>query len=195
MNSAAFSALSGWAGGVISWLIAAAFDYQARENALSKRIGEIEIELKYDPKKGEDYGLDPSDDAKKRAEKLSEAAANQIGGKPGFWDSLQETYTQPLFVGCLTGGVGLFSAPQNRQIGTPLLLWVAVTAGTIVIALLNGKRYQTSSVVRHWAFIGLAWLVVFAVFAGAAWSASQADEAGSGLPAVQGGAPDRPDGG
>lgn len=195
MNTAALSALSAWVGGVISWVVAAAFDYQARENALATRIKELLVEIKYDKPKEKDYGLDPNDSADVRAEKLKEAAANQIGGKPGFGDSLKETYTQPLFVGTLTGGVGLFFTPQNRQMGVPLLLWVAVTAATIVITVLSGKNYRVAGTLRHWCFVIGAWGLVLAVFVGAAWAASQGEDPRPQPHPSHSPAGDRPDGG
>lgn len=195
MDVAALSALSGWIGGLISWVVAASFDYRARESALSKRAAVLDVECRYDKDKAKDYGLDPNDKPKDRAEKIKEAAATEIGGKPSIGDSFQETYTQPLFVGALTGVVSVFFAPLNRQMGLPMLLWVAVIAGTIAVALLDGRDFSVAKVLRHWCFIAGAWLLVLLFFVGAAWAASRADDGTTQHPTPRQAVPDHPDGG
>jgi len=197
MNVAMFSALSAWVGGVISWFIAAAFDYSARETALKNQIGLLEIELKYAPSKATTYSIDltlKATDPKKYDQSIRDAAANQLTGMPAFWDSLQETYTQPLFVSSLTGGIAFFGAPQNREIGLPLLLWITATAGTIVIAILNGKDFGVTRTIRHGWFILGSWLIVLGVFVGAAFGASHVD-AKNEKPSIELPKGDHPDGG
>jgi lipopolysaccharide export LptBFGC system permease protein LptF len=194
MDTGALSALLGWIGGLVSWGVAASFDYRARESALSKRAAVLEVETRYDKDKAKDYGLDPNDKLKERADKIMEAAANEIGGNPSVGNSLQETYTQPLLVGALTGAASVFLTPQNRQMGVPMLLWVAVIAGTFTIALLDGKDFGVAKVLRHWTFIVGAWLVVLIFFVGVAWAASRTENGATQQP-VYHSVPAGPDGG
>lgn len=161
MNTAAISAIFAWIGGVISWLIAAAFDYQARAHAFSNARTQLQVELKYNPNRASEIG------------DVDEAAGNVTGGRSSFTESLAETYTQPLFVSSFTGVASLFAFPKNGELAVPLLLWLMVTALALIVTILNAKHLDSAKELRRWWVVVLAWVIVLATSLYSGWAASQ----------------------
>lgn len=146
-----FSAIWAWVGGLISWLVsgcAAHIDHQRRFRERRERYqGACEQDADYAETIGD----------------VDVAVANLVG-KPDFIQALLRTHSQPLFVGVLTGGVTFFGSPGTLNLGVPLVLWVCLLVGSLLLTSLSSPTLDSSKALERWWVVIPAWLVVLVLF-------------------------------
>ena len=161
MSSPLVSVLATWVAGLVSWALAATYDYRERDRRAVALRAQIESESKYDVFKKAEYGED-----------INQAVANRLGGTPSFPDSLLETYCQPLFVSTVSGGAVLVFGASGPGTTTAAIIWVLAIAATFVLSWINIRGTEAGYWLRRWRVVAPAWTVTLIVYGACAYLAS-----------------------
>lgn len=151
-NFTTFVSVWAWVGGLVSWLIAATFDYiqcaQRFRDEKQVLIGACERDEKYREEIGD----------------INEAAANRAGGLPEFTKSLERNHSQPLLVSVITAVVSFFGTPRGGDMNWSLAIWVLLLIAVLVVASLSSPGLPTARHLNRWQVALACWMATLAVF-------------------------------